>query len=265
MFKFNERTYKEEMGDDGSSDGEQQGSEQQSDENNEQQQNDNSKPDWLLDKYHAGGKSIEEATAEQAKAYTELSSKFGAFTGAPEEYEIVLSDELKDMGISIDKGDPMVEAAFKFAKDSNMNQEKFNEMLDFYTMQSVAEQKADIEYKEQQMKALGENAGDRVTGIKQWADKNLDAESVTALEGMVNSVESVKAIEQLISMTRAKSINIDESSAASSNNAEELRSMQFAKDEHGNRKINIDPEFRKRYEKMKIDVHGTGDYKQIIG
>jgi hypothetical protein len=41
--------------------------------------------------------------------------------------------------------------------------------------------------------------------------------------------------------------------------------MQFEKDEHGNRRIATDPEFKARYIKLRNEVYGTEDHKQIIG
>ena len=222
-------------------------------------------PEWLLGKYHTEGKSIEEATTEQAKAYNELSGKFGSFTGAPEAYEISLSDELTELGVTMDKDDPMVEAAMKFANESNMSQDGFNGMLNLYAMQLAAEQKADIEYKAEQMKALGPQADARIKNIQQWASSKLDPEMVASLENMATSVESVKAIERLISMTRSAPINVDDATATTGAGQEEVQKMQFEKDEHGNRRINTDPVFKAKYQKMRNEVYGTHEHKVMVG
>lgn len=222
-------------------------------------------PEWLLGKYHTEGKTIEEATAEQAKAYKELSGKFGAFTGAPEEYEIVLSEELTELGVTMDKEDPMVQEAMKFAKESNMSQEGLNGMLNLYSMQMVAEQKANEEYAAEQMKALGPQAESRVQNIQQWAAKNLDTEMVSALEGMATSAESVKAIERLITMTGNAPVDSDSSVATNTAGIEEVQSMQFAKDENGNRRINTDPAFKARYQKLRNEVYGTSEHRVMVG
>lgn len=225
----------------------------------------NAAPEWLLGKYHTEGKSIEEATTEQAKAYTELSSKFGAFTGAPEDYEISLSEELTESGITMDKDDPMVQEAMKFAKESNMSQDGLNGMLNLYAMQLASEQQADVDFKAEQMNALGPQGESRIKNIQQWAGKNLDPEMVSNLENMATSVESVKAIERLISMTRGAPVDADDTNANPGATAEDVKAMQFEKDEHGNRKINTDPEFRKRYEKLRDDVFGTGEHREMVG
>lgn len=222
-------------------------------------------PEWLLGKYHTEGKSVEEATTEQAKAYNELSGKFGAFTGAPEEYAIALSEELTEAGVTMDKDDPMVEAAMKFAKESNMSQEGLNGMLNLYATQIAAEQQADTDYKAEQMAALGPSGESRIENIQQWAGKNLDAETVTSLEGMATSVESVKAIERLISMTRGAAVDVDNTAPAGGAGAEEVAAMQFEKDDHGNRRIQTDPAFKARYQKLRNEVYGTEEHRVMVG
>lgn len=61
-------------------------------------------PEWFkADKY--------KTVSEQAKAYTELESKFGSFTGAPEDYALELSESLQEQGVQIDDDDPILEEA----------------------------------------------------------------------------------------------------------------------------------------------------------
>lgn len=223
------------------------------------------RPEWLQDKYLTDGKSIADATNEQAKAYTELSSKFGSFTGAPEAYEVSISEELKEAGVDIAADDPMVEQAMEFAKASNMSQEGFNGMLELYSMQMVAEAKADQEHVAEQMKALGNNADARVNNIGLWADKNLDPELSGGLKNMATTAEGVKALEKLITMTGNKQVDIDNSQANSGSTAEEVTAMQFEKDDNGNRRINTDKEFNARYEKLRDQVYGLGENRQIVG
>lgn len=223
------------------------------------------RPDWLLDKYATEGKSISDATNEQAKAYNELSGRFGAFTGAPEEYEVALNEELTEMGITMNKDDPMVEAAIKFATDSNMSQDGFSKMIELYSMQQVANNQAQEEYKAQQLNELGPSGNARIENIQQWANKNLDAESVAGLEQMATSADSIKVIEQLIAMGRGKSVDVNNAQNNSGANAEDVRKMQFEKDENGNRKINTDKDFRARYQKMMNEVYGTEEHRTMVG
>lgn len=223
------------------------------------------RPEWLQDKYMTEGKSVADATNEQAKAYSELSSKFGSFTGAPESYEVSISEELKEAGVEISADDPMVEQAMAFAKESNMSQEGFNNMIELYSMQQVAEQKADQEHIAEQMKTLGNNAEARVNNIGLWSDKNLDPELSAGLKSMATTAEGVKALEKLITMTGNSAVDVDAAQNNSGASAEEVTAMQFEKDEHGNRRINTDKEFKARYEKLRDQVYGLGENRQMVG
>lgn len=262
------RVFREEANNDGGEGGGG-GDESNSDNNNdggEGGSEENQVPEWLQSKYIAEGKTQEESIAEQAKAYTELSSKFGAFTGAPEEYaEVVLSDELKELGIEINADDPILQAAKEFAKESNMSQEGLSGLVNLYAMQQVAEQKANDEYTADQMKQLGNNAEARVTNIQQWASKNLDTETLAGLEGFATNAGAVKALEQIIKLTGAKSVDVDESKSSSGVDESEIKAMQFELDGNGQRRINTDKAFNAKYKKMLNDFYGQEENRQMVG
>ena len=123
-------------------------------------------PDWLItDKYMTGERSIEEATQEQAKAYPELQSKFGAFTGAPENYDISLTDAVKEAGGELDMEDGLLVQAMEFAKNSNMSNDSFNELVNIFQMSQIADNNALTEQRESEMKSLGPNAEARINNI----------------------------------------------------------------------------------------------------
>jgi hypothetical protein len=214
-------------------------------------------PEWFKsDKYN----SID----DQAKAYTELEKRFGSFTGAPDEYEVSLSAELSEMGVAIDSDDPLVEKAIEFAKHSNMSQEGFKGMIELYAQSQLAESKALEEHKAAEMTALGKDADKRIDGILQWGNANLDSETMAGLEEAAQSAASVKAIEALIAKTRNAPVAAEVAPAPSVTD-QEVREMQFAKDEFGNRKINSDPAFKKLYQQKRDALYGTGEHRQIVG
>jgi hypothetical protein len=41
--------------------------------------------------------------------------------------------------------------------------------------------------------------------------------------------------------------------------------MQFEKDEYGNRRIQTDPDFRARFNKLKIEAWGAEDHNIVVG
>ena len=221
--------------------------------------------DFVNDKYRVDGRSEQESLELQAKSYNELSSKFGAFTGAPDEYAVALTDELADAGVVIDKDDPLIEQAMEFAKNSNMSQDGFKDMVNLYAMTQVAEQKAIQDNMAEEMKALGSNAEKRIAGINDWANANLDAETVAGLQEAATTAAGIKAIEALISKTRGAPVAAENVQPAASVTKSELSDMQFALDDYGNRRINTDPAYKAEYRKKMEALYGNEPNRQIMG
>ncbi len=203
--------------------------------------------------------------SEQAKAYTELEGRFGSFTGAPDDYELHLSDSLKEEGVSIDADDPMLVEAMKFAKDSNMSQDGFTDMVNMYGMIKVAENNAVELSKGDEIKALGNNAQARLTNLSDWGNANLSEELMQGFNEMTATAASVAALEHMIGMTKAAPLSPDGLNPSSSISASEVQSMQFAKDEHGNRRIQTDPAFKAEYEKKRNLLYGAGEHRLVVG
>jgi hypothetical protein len=199
------------------------------------------------------------------KSYSELEKRFGSFTGAPEEYAVGLSEELTEQGVSINKDDPMMESALEFAKNSNMSQEGFNNMIELYAVNQLAMAKAEQEAMQADIASLGDNADRRINSLDQWANKNMPADLAEGFKDMAVSSQAIKAMEQMVSMTRAAPVQANDASASPSITREEVSQMQFAKDEHGNRKISVDPAFRKEYERKLNLVYGQEEHREVIG
>jgi len=215
------------------------------------------KPEFLKDKYAN--------ITEQAKAYTELEGRFGSFTGAPEAYEVNLSDQLKEGGIEISNDDPIMSEAMEFAKNANMGQEGFDKMIELYAMSKVAEGEALESYKAGELQALGNNAEVRIDNINAWASANLPEDMIEGFQGMANSAASVQALEKLISMTRNAPVNTDDDTASSGISEEEVNKLVFEKDEYGNRRMATDPAFKKKVEAMQAKLYGSEDHRIVIG
>jgi hypothetical protein len=220
--------------------------------------------DFVLDKYRAEGRSEEEALHLQAKSYTDLQSKFGAFEGAPDEYQANLSDELVEAGAALEADDPLLTAAMEYAKESNMSQKGFDGLINLYAQAQLAEDKAMDDYKAEQMKAL-DNAANRIDGINKWVDANMDAETAEQLRGLIQSADGVKAVEQMIALTQNAPVAPNDAAPAPSITEREVSEMQFAKDEHGNRRIATDPAFRAEYERKRDQLYGTHEHRMMVG
>jgi hypothetical protein len=215
-------------------------------------------PEWFKsDKY--------KTVAEQAKAYKELESKLGAFTGAPEEYTAVeLTEHLTAAGIEIDPEDPLLAKAGEYAKELNMSQEGYSKLINLYGETLAAEQEAIEQLKAEEIKALGQNAENRLNNLKAWGSANLDSELFESFQELAVSANAVKTLERLVAMTRNAPISPAEASPKPGLSSEELNELMFAKDEHGNRKMR-NPEYAKMVQEKMDQVHGTEPYRQQIG
>lgn len=199
------------------------------------------------------------------KSYTELESKFGSFTGAPDEYVAALSDEIKEQGVELIDDDPMVEHAKEFAKKAGMNQEGFSEMINLYAMAKLAETKASQEAMTADIASLGDNADRRINNLSQWANANLSADMQEGFKDLAVSADAVQALEQIISMTRNASVQVNEASPSPSITLEELQAVQFATDKDGNRLLQTSSEHKAKFKRMQEALHGTEPHHQMVG
>lgn len=203
---------------------------------------------------------------EQAKAYRELEKRFGSFTGAPEEYAVNIAEELTEKGIEITKDDPLYEEAIKFAKESHMSQEGFDNMMNLYAMSKLSEIEQVNEFKQNELKSLGPRAQERINSLVTWGKANLPDELYEGFEAMPINANAVKALEHIIQMTRSAPITPSNGQPASGAvSEEELRQMQFEKDQYGNRRLQTDPAFRAKFRKLSSQLWGEHDHNIVIG
>lgn len=133
------------------------------------------RPSWLPDKY--------KTVADLAKSNSELEKRLGT---APDNYDFSKSKFL----------DPDYEPFQElqtFAKEKRVSQEvidKFIESVDKY----VDEFRTDTN---EEMKALGDNARERVELLDNWAKANLSKEGYESLTSSINSAGAIKALEEL--------------------------------------------------------------------
>ena len=183
------------------------------------------------------------------ESYNQLSSKFGAFTGAPEAYEFKLSEDLTSNGVELNGDDPLISAFSEFAKESNMSSEHANKLVNMFVESKYADGLSATTDEEtrvgEQMALLGDNAVQRVSNIDNWARANLTPEQAEGLNDAATTAAGVQAIEALIAKSRNSSVSPEGAVQASQVSMTELTSLQQAKDEHGNRKMQTDPEYRK--------------------
>ena len=203
------------------------------------------------------------------KSYGELESRFGSFTGSPDEYSFNMSEDMTakiaEMGVEVSiEGDPLYEEALKMAQETGMNQEGFDRLANLYVMNQISSFEAEKQFREEQFQQLGERAESRVNNIDTWGQKNLSPELYGSMKDALTSASMVPVLEHLISSTRNAPVDTGGDPAPSINESE-VRAMQFAKDDHGNRKINTDPAYRAEYQKKMAQLYGDAQNKIIVG
>ena len=147
------------------------------------------KPEYFnSDKY----KSV----ADQAAAYPELASKFGGFTGAPDDYELSMPDGIEGEWA---ENDPMMGNFREWAKDNNLNQEGFTKLLHMYVQNDFENQSQD---RGSELTVLGDNAKARLQNIDDYARANLSEDDYQGILQATTTAAGVKAVEALIAKTR---------------------------------------------------------------
>ena len=149
-------------------------------------------PEWFKsDKY--------KDVSEQAKAYGELESKFGSFTGTPK-------DGYKIEGIDIDDS-PLLKLTAEWGAEHNLSNDGFAgliEKVNALAQTQIDEDAASV--KEQ----LGDKADARLGELSQWGKNNLSPEEFIQYQGLAQTAGQVEVLEKLIGMSKnSKIVNVD--------------------------------------------------------
>lgn len=144
---------------------------------------DGAKPDWLKsDKY----KSV----TDQAKAYTEIEKKLGAFKGAPENYDLTIADH-PEMKFSAE--DPLIKDFIESAKKNGVSQEYVSELLGVYAQALTY----NVPDKEKEMQKLGANAEQDLQILGQWAGNILTPDEFGIFKAMINTADAFKVFDKM--------------------------------------------------------------------
>lgn len=204
------------------------------------------RPEWFKgDKY----KSV----AEQARAYTELEKKFGSFTGAPKDgYE---------MPEGIDSEDALVQEVVKFGEESNLNQEGFSKLLDLAMTQAQVTEEVN---REQELQKLGDNAGQRIKQVETWL-KHKMGESYSEVQELVTSADDVLLVEKIMNQVNPKPLPLEGGDPVDGMTWADAEAMLLEKDQHGNLKMSVDREHKRKYDELVKKLGGDKPYKRIVG
>tara|TARA_A100000164_G_scaffold162467_1_gene144059 strand:+ start:473 stop:1219 length:747 start_codon:yes stop_codon:yes gene_type:complete len=203
-------------------------------------------PDWYQNSRYT-------SVSEQARAYNELEKKFGGFTGAPKD------------GYQMPEGVPEDDLLFNnlktFASEANMNQEYFNSAWELLTANEKAFQEVS---KEQEMAALGPEAGKRVESLTRFARANMTPEQYDGFSNLVSSANSVAVAEFMIKTLAPKKLPIDGGVNESGITKQEVLDAMQKKHESGQLLRAVDPEYDRKVMQMWEQVVGDGPYQRVV-
>lgn len=162
------------------------------------------RPGWLSDKF--------KTAADLAKSYSELEKKFGT---TPEEYDLSKSKFI----------DPDYEPFQDFltlAKDKRVPKEVVDKMVESFD-KYMDEFSIDPH---EEAKKLGDNAGERLKTLDNWAAANLSKESYAALTGSLRNADGIKALEELRSKMMTSSTMVPPGNDGGANTSATLEDIK---------------------------------------
>lgn len=128
---------------------------------------------------------------------------------APEKYEFVLDDDIKDQ-FQIDENSRDYQTFVPLMKELNLSQEKANKLMNEYARMKI--QEADGIDFEAEMEKIGGINGPIVQGLVTFARKNFDKDGVDWLSNKVRTAEDAKYMDTLIKKARGANVSIPQTS-----------------------------------------------------
>jgi hypothetical protein len=188
--------------------------------------------------------------SEQAKAYTELESKFGAFVGAPKDgnYEIKLPD-----GVTVDMKHPTMVGFKDWAIKNNVSNEKFNDLLG----QLASYEASQTVPMSTVLMQLGKDAQTRIGNVVTWAKANLDEQGFQLMRAATSDGTTAAATFAVLERMISKSGQVrmpkpgEDTAGASAQGLEAINVMQAARNAKGQRLYEIDPAYRVKVEQAR--------------
>jgi len=170
------------------------------------------------------------------KSWKHASDKLSGKKSAPDAYEFNFSEDIpEELLEGLDSESDYVKSLIEIAKDSDMDQEGFDRLLNLTAKDEFEKEQAVQAEKARELDALGEHASRRIKDVKLWLDASLPSHLADALKGAANSAAIVEAMEGLISSTKNPTLPKEDLSSEVVSIHDDLRKRQFAKDENGNR------------------------------
>jgi len=163
----------------------------------------------------------------QAQALIAFEKRLGGFTGAPDEYEVEISEELQKT-VDIDMESEEFKAFETFAREKHMSNDIFNDLVNRYLQNFAHTEEIPEEVKEQhrtdEMEKLGERGTHIVDEVSSWARNNLSETEFESFRGLADSAENVLLLQKLIGKRAPMKVDAKQN-ATPEFNRDDLREM----------------------------------------
>lgn len=188
--------------------------------------------------------ALEQGLTTAEKRYEDYRSmndkRFGGFVGAPEE-DYTFADGFE----SEDNFDNLRE----WGKENGLSNEAFQQLIEMSETDNSAQQEAFIA---EQREALGKDADARIQNVVDWGRANLGEDALSALGEMVTTAKGVEMFEAIAKMNSGTA-PAQSLSPKTTVDRDAIKSMRYAMDEYGGRKMSSDPQYRAKVEQMEAD------------
>ena len=173
--------------------------------------------------------------------------------GEGKDYE-VKAPEGTDLDITPDN--PMVKGLLSVAKKYDLSQNVITDVVAEVAKElGVAVQTNQAE----ELKKLGPNAAQRLTDLGDYLRANLEPGQLAQAKQLITTAEGFEVIEALISKGQPPKLASKEDTHVANQGPTKAdwEAKYFAKNEHGERLVAIDPQYRKEVEALRDRVFGT--------
>lgn len=203
----------------------------------EQSSETTSRPEYIQEKFWNAEKG--EVNIENlASSYNSLESKLGSRTedltkqirtdieneklqSVPEEYKLNVPELDGNVSLDINNDMPIVQWWNQTAKNAGLSQEQYDEGVKVFVDNAIA----NLPNSDLEIQKLGDAGRERVEAAELWSKKHLSPEAYNAISGFAATAEGVKALEEVMKLTKDSNMPTTQTQVDVSADIDDLKSM----------------------------------------
>jgi len=203
----------------------------------EQSSETTSRPEYVQEKFWNAEKG--EVNIENlASSYNSLESKLGSRTedltkqirtdieneklqSVPEEYKLNVPELDGNVSLDINNDMPIVQWWNQTAKNAGLSQEQYDEGVKVFVDNAIA----NLPNTDLEIQKLGDAGRERVEAAELWSKKHLSPEAYNAISGFAATAEGVKALEEVMKLTKDSNMPTTQTQVDVSADIDDLKSM----------------------------------------